>query len=554
MCIPENRKGRILKLPAGNCCNKTMAKRTKGQRVKRLKDQSNLFASSLFFLLTFSPFLLLSPANSSKLELLHEGNFIENTEIQKLNGQDYISLKAIALLLKGKTQWYPIAGQVALQAKNRRALFNVDSKQVVLGNKKTTMTAPLRIVKNQAYAPLHFFITAPFSDFFDQSLYLDSQKRSLHLKSRANFFFPRIFSRSDLTRVVLQSETEIQPTLQKKDKTFLIEIPNAKIGEEEELKLRNSVVERLKLIHERKGALLKIELLEDVTSYSLFRKNGAGPWILEMQSPSPLMEIKPSSIEEGSLPPSSVAPPTFTPDPRALQPIRKIVVDAGHGGHDSGAKGPRGTEEKEMNLLIALELAEILTREGYEVLLTRSDDTFVPLRERTLFANQNRADLFISIHCNASPKKRRVKVGKKSGFEIYFLAEEASDIHAEAAAEFENAVIELEGSGTPQKQKLHELLLSMARTEFINESALLCHKIAKAVERRVPIENRGVKQADFHVLHGAQMPSVLVESAFIDYPAEEKKLRTKKFRSAIVEAIFAGILDYEKELQLLRRR
>jgi N-acetylmuramoyl-L-alanine amidase len=193
-----------------------------------------------------------------------------------------------------------------------------------------------------------------------------------------------------------------------------------------------------------------------------------------------------------------------------------------------------------------LELARILRVEGeYEVLLTRSDDTFVPLVDRSLFANQNKADLFISIHCNASVSK------SQSGFEVYYLAENASDPHAEATEALENSVVALEGPKSAQKQRVQELLFSMAQNEFINESSLLCNAVAKSVRRRAGVPDRGVKQANFHVLHGAQMPAILIETAFITHPPEESKLRQRKFRSAVVDAVLSAVQDYEKKLQVL---
>lgn len=228
--------------------------------------------------------------------------------------------------------------------------------------------------------------------------------------------------------------------------------------------------------------------------------------------------------------------------------VKTIVVDAGHGGKDPGAFGRGGTKEKDINLLIALELARILKIEGgYKVLLTRSDDTFVPLIDRSVFANEAKADLFISIHCNASIRRT------EGGFEIYYLAEEASDEHAEEAEKLENAVISLEGPLTPKKKRLQDLLFSMAQTEFINESSLLSHAINRSVKKRVAIQSRGVKQANFHVLHGVNMPSVLVESAFVTHQPEEKKLRSRKWRSSMVDAILTGVQNYEKELSKLER-
>ncbi|OGR84754.1 MAG: hypothetical protein A2901_05625 [Elusimicrobia bacterium RIFCSPLOWO2_01_FULL_54_10] len=181
--------------------------------------------------------------------------------------------------------------------------------------------------------------------------------------------------------------------------------------------------------------------------------------------------------------------------------------------------------------------------------LTRKSDAFISLGDRSLLANQEGANLFISIHCNAAASRRKKSEG---GFEIYFLSEDATDQQSEDVARFENMEPEHTGLRTDENRKATEVLFSMARTEFINESSLLCHMVSLAVNRRVPIENRGVKQADFHVLHGVQMPSVLVEMAFIDIPLEERKLRERKFRAAMVDAIVTGVQNFERKAVLLR--
>ena len=133
------------------------------------------------------------------------------------------------------------------------------------------------------------------------------------------------------------------------------------------------------------------------------------------------------------------------------------------------------------------------------------------------------------------------------------MDEEASDLEAETIAEFENAVEHLESPMSPQKQRLHDLLASMARNEFINESSLLCQAISDGVKKRVPITFRGIKRADFHVLHGAEMPSVLAECAFLTNGQDEDKLRQRKFRSAMVDAIVAGVQNYERKVEVLKK-
>lgn len=228
-------------------------------------------------------------------------------------------------------------------------------------------------------------------------------------------------------------------------------------------------------------------------------------------------------------------------------PLKKIVIDAGHGGKDTGAYNRKyGTKEKNINLAIALELSQALEKKGkYEVYLTRKEDRFIPLHGRSSFANGIGADLFISIHCNAGRRK-------EDGFEIYFLSEKATDPDAEDLAELENASHAFEEKDSHGDEKLMGLLSSMARNEYINESSLLCHTIEEAVKKELSLSSRGVKQANFHVLHGVQMPSVLVETAFITNRKDEKKLRSKSFRSNMVKAIVLGIENYENRVSSLQ--
>ncbi|MDR2192750.1 MAG: N-acetylmuramoyl-L-alanine amidase [Endomicrobium sp.] len=218
---------------------------------------------------------------------------------------------------------------------------------------------------------------------------------------------------------------------------------------------------------------------------------------------------------------------------------RIIVIDAGHGGEDPGAIGPNGAKEKDLNLAIAHRLKDILDKDdNYETVLTRKDDVFIPLAERTNIANENNADLFVSVHCNANFNR------EVNGFEIYFLSEKATDSEAAATAALENAAIELEGKPTKKRAKLQEMLWSMTVNEYINDSSELCSFVSSETPSRLKIPNRGVKQASFYVLRGAQMPAVLVESAFISNYAEESKLSSSKFQTAVADSIYEGIVKY----------
>lgn len=226
----------------------------------------------------------------------------------------------------------------------------------------------------------------------------------------------------------------------------------------------------------------------------------------------------------------------------ALSPFRTIVIDPGHGGKDVGAVGPNGTLEKEVNLQIALALAKVLKKEGrFNVILTRDKDVFIPLQERSSIANKAKADLFISLHCNAGIQR------DSRGFEIFYLSENATDDEAAAVARRENAVIELEGVVGKARQELEGLLWSLARNEHMNESAAIAGHISQHVVRRIKIQNRGVKQAGFYVLRGTSTPAILIESAFISHPKEEGLLRSSRFHRKLVDALFAGLMDFERK-------
>jgi len=223
------------------------------------------------------------------------------------------------------------------------------------------------------------------------------------------------------------------------------------------------------------------------------------------------------------------------------QRVRTIVIDPGHGGKDPGAIGPRGTKEKDVVLKIAHKLAKELHKNlKVRVILTRYHDIFLPLAERTAIANQHKADLFISIHCNASLKSHT------EGFEIYFLSEEASDEEAQAVANMENAVMALEEK-KEQGNELSSILWSLAMNEFMNESSEICSLICSEVDRNPgTVENRGVKQAGFTVLRGAKMPAILVEAAFISNRAGERRLKSSKFQNSLVESICVGVEKYKE--------
>ena len=222
--------------------------------------------------------------------------------------------------------------------------------------------------------------------------------------------------------------------------------------------------------------------------------------------------------------------------------IGRIVIDAGHGGHDTGTIGPTGLMEKDLCLDVALRLGKIIQQRlpSADVVFTRSDDTFIPLEERTHIANEAKADMFISIHANSSQDS-----GAR-GIETYYLNLKGSDEAMEVAAR-ENAT---SGEGI---HELQDLVKQIARTEKIDESKEFAEDVQDSLSKRVQraartVKNRGVRKAPFVVLIGADMPSILTEISFLSNAADEKMLKQPEHRQRVAEGIYQGVASYLQNL------
>ena len=225
--------------------------------------------------------------------------------------------------------------------------------------------------------------------------------------------------------------------------------------------------------------------------------------------------------------------------------ISRIVIDAGHGGHDTGTIGPHGLMEKDLCLDVALRLGALIEQKlpGADVIYTRKDDTFIPLEERTAIANEAKADLFISIHANSShdPAAR--------GIETYYLNFATSAETLEVASR-ENA------NSQESLHDLQDLIQKIARNEKIEESKELASDIQDTLTARMQLvshgeKNRGVKKAPFVVLIGANMPSVLSEIAFVSNPGDERLLRKPDQRQRIADGLYRGVATYLDNLNSL---
>jgi N-acetylmuramoyl-L-alanine amidase len=362
----------------------------------------------------------------------------------------------------------------------------------------------------------------------------------------------RFWSNPNYTRLVIDTdrETDFDYNLLKKDlsnhkpQRLYVDLHNSRLGKDLD-KIITINDDLLKLARAGQYTPDSVRVVVDIkslASYEVFSlkepfrivmdlKGGGG----ESETPSPRPVNR--SI-------AKIDPKTSTGDiARQLSlGVRRIVIDPGHGGKDYGAPGYlKGVHEKQIVLQIAKRLAVKLKNELHcEVLLTRSKDQYLTLEERTAFANTKNADLFISIHTNASRNQRAF------GISTYFL-NLADDDEAKRVAAMENA------TSTNNISDLEKILFSLMHYSKINESSRLATTVQDTLTTHLDrkgysqIKSKGVKQAPFYVLLGAQMPSILVETSFISNPRECQRLLDPKYQDRLCEGIVLGVKKYIKD-------
>ena len=249
--------------------------------------------------------------------------------------------------------------------------------------------------------------------------------------------------------------------------------------------------------------------------------------------PTPFPRVTPPAPAVPSVPSAPASPLPF---PAVAPSVRTIVIDPGHGGTDTGVKGPHGTLEKNITLAVARQLkAMIESRLGLRVLLTRNGDQTLSADDRAALANNNKADLFLSLHANASFRS------SVQGAEIFYLGLDQEAAQAAQAAEAGAAKMPVFGGGT---RVLEILPWQVAQARFVQESATFASMIERQFQGHVPLDGRGPTQAPLRVLVGANMPAVLVEMGYLSNPTQEDQLGTAAFQQTIVQALYAAIVQF----------
>ncbi len=347
----------------------------------------------------------------------------------------------------------------------------------------------------------------------------------------------RSWTHPDFTRIVVDLTAPVGYRVTTSDRRLEVELSRAQLAAAPAKRTRqpaDGLVRSAVLATDGDGRVHVVVILETDAAHHLMKLAGPPRLVIDISRAKGEQYKRPDGSRAGSGTGREASENRTVPAP----PL--IVLDPGHGGRDPGAVGPSGLAEKDVVLDIALRLRKMLEKRlGYRVLLTRGDDRFVPLEERARIANGQAADLFVSIHANASPR------ADVRGSEMYLLGP-SSDPRAEETAAREN--FEPGRSGEETQRVVDLLLKDLSRMKRMDDSLTFAHTLQRSfvsdLSAPYGVTDLGVKRAPFYVLINAEMPSVLAEVGFITNPREEARLAQKSYRRAAAEALFKGIRRY----------
>ncbi|HEX7615651.1 MAG TPA: N-acetylmuramoyl-L-alanine amidase [Thermoanaerobaculia bacterium] len=443
---------------------------------------------------------------------------------EERDGRTFVSVNDAVATLEGTMTFDEKTRSYEVKLKGRSAVFGVDAALAVVDTKLVPLGAPVRGQGALAWAEPEFFqkVVGPMAGL---SLTWDRATRTLSVRKSdvAEIAVePSVVDMGETTKVVFRFSQTPSYAVEATADQVVLHVPNARLTASPAEKLLDSP--RVARLLVRGG---------DVTI--VFREKGLRANVYALGAP-PRLVVDVTRTATGATGPAA---PALTPGPAPPARAKIVVLDPGHGGVEEGAKGPGGLLEKDATLALAKSVQEVLARRGYRVVMTRGSDATVGLDDRAAAANAARADVFLSIHCNAS------RAATAHGTEVYYLSLDASDRAAALLAESENAA-PLATPNTADKnaavRDLDLILWDLAQNQHLSASARLAEIVQADFNRLLGITTRGVKQAPFRVLIGVNAPAVLVEVAFITNADEEARIGSDEFRRQVADTL-AGSVD-----------
>jgi len=476
--------------------------------------------------------LAASASGSDKIKVSIAGGY--NDVAAFWDGSVYfVSLSELADILGGTLSWETVGHRVAYTDIGFRFDFLLDSPFFILNDSTYNMTYPTALRKGQLFVPVATLL--PFLDrVTPQKLSWSRSERTIRVDSE-------YFNVNDLSIQAKANGVLIELHLS----TALAYEVFVTEGNWINISIRDARINRSRILSRKDSRLmrnLKVHQVENNTGQVSIRlRQKPEKWHHKLVHDPTRIQI---SITDVDFELDTSPTPVIGPDGK----IDVIVVDAGHGGDDYGAIGTSGTREKDVVLKIAKKLASLIRKDKqFKVIMTRDRNQTVSLERRAEIANQAGADLFISIHANASPKKR------VRGWNVFFLAPALND-SARSVEQLENSFFLRESNQSQNPSDAFDdpilsILNEMIMTEFQAESNDFALMVDREFRRRLDTPARGVDQAGFFVLNKVFTPSVLIEAAFISNKSEENLLKSKKYQEKVARGIYEAIKRFKNKYE-----
>ena len=469
-------------------------------------------------------------AQSSEIKILLDNKPLETVVPSVIeNDRIFVSARNVIEALGGRITWFPALKLMTININNRTARLVIDDPSLEIDEKVIPLEIPARIIDNRVMIPLEVVKIIAEVD-----IKWENQTKTLSINTiRPYLLEVRSYSHPDKTRVVidLSEKTEFRADKLINPDRIFIDIMGSIVKLEDtskQIKIDDGVVKTVRTAQFNEEITRVVFDLYQQAKYELFSLIEPDRVVIDIFK----------SGEEAAISETLPAKPEEKPTPGPeITGKRVVIIDPGHGGKDPGAIGPTGLKEKEVTLGIALYLEKLLKGAGIPTYLTRSKDEFVYLEDRTNFANQKNGFVFVSLHANSVLNHRP----SAEGIETFVLSSKYIGASARDVADRENRA----SRAHPEVDTdLALIIADLEESANIKYSLDFAEVVQIKLAKYLKLVNRGVKQAPFVVLKGANMVAVIVEVGFISNPKEEKLLKTNKFRENTAQALFEAIKYY----------
>lgn len=493
-------------------------------------------------------------------------------------GHTLVDAQVLAKKLGGSVEVFSASKQLKIAFPGMYAILSAPLKEVIINAATVSLPTEVTVSGGKIYAPIDFFMLPQVQKALDRNITFSKNTlfveknftlafeeereptayTSLHLWRAQGVTFSAtqknahtvqvVFPNTILKRIVNQRpKTPYVRSfmLSQRGKDSVLEVILGKQGSV--WNLEESANKLVLVVSQKPVSVSKTAVDEEVDRADEANETAdLTPSIVPENDDAEELDLMVSHTEEQPTVMTAAPAPVISAAPLPVMTAKhniRIMVDPGHGGKDPGASRRGSSREKDLNLAVAKHLYNYLKKQGFDVKLTRDNDTFVTLAGRSKMANEFKADLFISVHTNAAKRTQA------NGFEVYFRSEKPTDKDAADIAAFENEALQYEET---HYSFVDKLLQSLAKNEYMNESSKLASHVRNYVYKEPGIgiavnQNNAVKQANFYVLRGVQAPAILVEMGYISSPKDRARLNNKSAQKRMGEGIGKGVVVYLKQ-------